>query len=140
MKDPEFIMLRNRVLIGIFISIIFIISICFFIKNKLLVTESDLEKSIKNKEDILILFTEENCSKCKSYEKKLIDLNVNYFILNKNKEKNYKTILYKIETSNDELIPPTLIYVREGKVYSTLVDIKSKKELEKYLNNYRLIN
>ena len=140
MKDPEFIMLRNRVLIGIFISIIFIISICFFIKNKLLVTESDLEKSIKNKEDILILFTEENCSKCKSYEKKLIDLNVNYFILNKNKEKNYKTILYKIETSNDELIPPTLIYVREGKVYSTLVDIKSKKELEKYLKNYRLIN
>ena len=140
MKDPEFIMLRNRVLIGIFISIIFIIPICFFIKNKLLVTESDLEKSIKNKEDILILFTEENCSKCKSYEKKLIDLNVNYFILNKNKEKNYKTILYKIETSNDELIPPTLIYVREGKVYSTLVDIKSKKELEKYLNNYRLIN
>ena len=67
MKDPEFIMLRNRVLIGIFISIIFIIPICFFIKNKLLVTESDLEKSIKNKEDILILFTEENCSKCKSY-------------------------------------------------------------------------
>lgn len=140
MRDPEFIMLRNRVLLGIFISILFIVPICLFIKNKLLVTETNLEKSIKKQEDILILFTEENCSKCKNYEKKLVDLDVNYFILNKSKEKNYKTILYKIETNDDEVIPPTLIYVKEGKVYSTLVDIKSTDELEIYLTKHKLIN
>ena len=140
MRDPEFVMLRNRVLIGIFVSILFIVPICFFIKNKLLVTDSDLEKSIKKQEDILILFTEDKCSKCKSYEKKLIDLNVNYFVLNKSTKKNYKTILYKIETNDDEVIPPTLIYVREGKVYSTLVDIKSDNELEKYLSKHKLID
>ena len=140
MRDPEFVMLRNRVLIGIFVSILFIVPICFFIKNKLLVTDSDLEKSIKKQEDILILFTEDKCSKCKSYEKKLIDLNVNYFVLNKSTKKNYKTILYKIETNDDEVIPPTLIYVREGKVYSTLVDIKSNNELETYLSKHKLID
>lgn len=140
MRDPEFVMLRNRVLIGIFVSILFIVPICFFIKNKLLVTDSDLEKSIKKQEDILILFIEDKCSKCKSYEKKLIDLNVNYFVLNKSTKKNYKTILYKIETNDDEVIPPTLIYVREGKVYSTLVDIKSDNELEKYLSKHKLID
>ena len=139
MRDPEFVMLRNRVLIGIFVSILFIVPICFFIKNKLLVTDSDLEKSIKKQEDILILFIEDKCSKCKSYEKKLIDLNVNYFVLNKSTKKNYKTILYKIETNDDEVIPPTLIYVREGKVYSTLVDIKSNNELETYLSKHKLI-
>ena len=140
MRDPEFVMLRNRVLIGIFVSILFIVPICFFIKNKLLVTDSDLEKSIKKQEDILILFIEDKCSKCKSYEKKLIDLNVNYFVLNKSTKKNYKTILYKIETNDDEVIPPTLIYVREGKVYSTLVDIKSNNELETYLSKHKLID
>ena len=49
MRDPEFIELRNKFFLGIFIFLIFAIPIFFFIKNKLFISDSNITKAINNK-------------------------------------------------------------------------------------------
>ena len=140
MKDEELIMLRNKALIGIVILLLFAIPIFFIINNKILIKKTNVIKSIEKKEDILVLVISENCSKCKKYEKELIKLNVNYFLINKDTEKTYNRILSKLKLGESDVIAPTLLYIKKGKAYSTLVDIKNEKEIDEYIKNYELSN
>ena len=138
MKDEEFIILRNRILIGLLIVIIFAIPTFFVIKNKLLVKETSIIKQINNKENFVILVTKENCTNCKDYEKELKNLNVEYSTLKKDTSESYTKVLDKLSINENDIIPPTIIYVEEGILKSTLVDIKNNNEIKEFVDNYEL--
>ena len=138
MKDEEFIILRNRILIGLLIVIIFAIPTFFVIKNKLLVKETSIIKQINNKENFVILVTKENCTNCKDYEKELKNLNVEYSTLKKDTSESYTKVLDKLSINENDIIPPTIIYVEEGILKSTLVDIKNNNEIKEFVENYEL--
>lgn len=136
MRDEEFIIFRNRILIGLIVVIIISIPVFFIIKNKLFVEESDIIKKINDKEDITILVTKDKCDNCKEYENKLKDLNVEYTLL-KESNKSYEKILKELNV-NYEVVSPTLIYVEDGVLISSLVDIKDNTELTEFIKNYNL--
>lgn len=138
MKDEEFIILRNRILFGLLIVIIFAIPTFFVIKNKLLVKETSIIKQINNKENFVILVTKENCTNCKDYEKELKNLNVEYSTLKKDTSESYTKVLDKLSINENDIIPPTIIYVEEGILKSTLVDIKNNNEIKEFIENYEL--
>lgn len=135
MRDPEFIELRNKFFLGIFIFLIFAIPIFFFIKNKLFISDSNITKAINNKNSMLILVVENKCNECKKNKNTLNDLNVNYYILNKDRERDYGTILKKLNLQEKEIIVPTLIYIREGNTYAYINDIKSENEINSFIEN-----
>ena len=138
MKDEEFIILRNRILFGLLVVIIFAIPTFFVIKNKLLVKETSIIKQINNKENFVILVTKENCTNCKDYEKELKNLNVEYSTLKKDTSESYTKVLDKLSINENDIIPPTIIYVEEGILKSTLVDIKNNNEIKEFVENYEL--
>ena len=137
MRDPEFIELRNRFLIGLGICIVFMVPFFFFLKNKLINTSKVIE-AINRKEDIVLLVTSKDCSNCKIYKKQLTNLGVNYIETNRNKDKYYEEILRKLNVVKTDIIPPTIIYIKEGALYATLVEIKTKEELTIFVENYHL--
>ena len=47
----------------------------------------------------------------------------------------YQRILRKIKISENDIVIPTMIYVEEGNLKSSLVDIKNKNELLSYIEN-----
>ena len=47
----------------------------------------------------------------------------------------YNRILRKIKISENDIVIPSLIYIEEGNLKSSLVDIKGKNELLSYIEN-----
>ena len=137
MNDPEFIMLRNRFLIGILISIIFIVPLFFFFKNKI-IEDDDIIKKIKNKETLMILVVENNCNECKNYQEQLKNNDIAYMKINKSNDTNYELILNELNMSYDEVTSPSIIYVEDKKVVATLTNMKTNDKINNFIINFKL--
>lgn len=137
MNDPEFIMLRNKFLIGILVALIFIIPLFLFFKNKIIDNE-DIIKKIRNKETLIILVVENNCIECKNYQEQLDNNDITYIKVNKEKDKNYELILNELNMSYDDVTSPSIIYVKDKKVVATLTNMKSNEEINNFIINYKL--
>ena len=136
MNDPEFIMLRNRFLIGILVALIFIMPLFFFFKNKIISNE-DIIREIRNKEKIIILVVENNCIECKNYQQKLNNNNEDYMKVDKIKDKDYELILNELNISSDDITTPAIIYVKNKKVVAILTNMKSDEEINNFILNYK---
>lgn len=134
MRDPEFIQLRNRFLMALAIALIFTIPMILFVVNRFNEKPSKVIESINKKENIIVLVTEENCPSCLNNKNILKDNNVPFYELNKDTNKNaYEVTLRKLSMSISDIKPPTLIYIEEGKLSSSLVN-PNEKELKSYLD------
>ena len=138
MKDPEFIELKNRVLLGIGICILLLVPLFLFMHNTLIDDRSYVIKRIDNKDTFLILVTDNNCKYCKYFETKLKDSNIDYNKINIDKDSNYPYLLQKLDISSSEIIPPSIIHIVDGSLFSTLVDIKTEEAINQFIENLNL--
>ena len=138
MNDPEFIDLRNKVLLGIGICLVLFVPFFFFIRNHLIVDESTIIKRINNNDTFIIFVTDKKCKDCKKYKKTLKNNKVDYNIINIDKDKNYKKILKELDIESTEITPPSLIYVNEGQPFATLVKIGDEEGLQTFINNFNI--
>ena len=139
MNDPEFIMLRNRFIIGLVAALVFTIPLTFFFINKLGDKPSKILEGITNQETMLILVTEDDCASCQKVEKILQENEVTYSLLNKNVDSKYSQILKEIDIPESDITPPTIIYLVDGKLNSSLVT-PNKKEVLSYIEYNNLIS
>lgn len=130
--DQDFIALRNRIVLAVLVAIVFTIPLIIFIFNKFGNNSSLIFNSLNKKENLVLLVTKEECKSCEDSENLLKKQKVNYTLLNKDQETNYEKIIRKIGISDDDIIVPTIIYVEEGLLYSSLVT-PTKKELISYI-------
>ncbi len=135
MKDEEFIRLKNNFFKISFFVLLFMIPFTIALVTKFGVNKTELETHIKNKESLLILVTKKKCNRCEETKKELKKENVNYYELNIDKTtiNNYQSILRRIKITESDIIIPTLIYIEDGVLKSSLVDINSKSELLSYI-------
>lgn len=133
MKDPEFIQLRNRFLMALGLALIFTIPMILFIINRFNEKPSEVIEGIKNKENIIVLVTEDNCQACIKNKDILNKNNISFYEINKDNNKTtYELMLRKISMSSSDAPPPTIIYIEEGKLSSSLVN-PNRDELQSYL-------
>lgn len=139
MNDPEFIMLRNRFIIGLIAALVFTIPLTFFFINKLVDKPSKILEEITNQETMLILVTEDDCASCQKVEKVLQENEVAYNRLNKDTDSKYSQILKEIDVTESDITPPTIVYLVDGKLNSSLVTT-TKKEVLLYIEYNNLIS
>lgn len=137
MKDEEFIKLKNNFFKSVFFVLLFIVPFTIALITKFGTNNTNIENKIKNKETMLILITEKKNNKCREIKDILKKQNVNYYEINIDKTtiNDYQRILRKIKISENDIVIPTMIYVEEGNLKSSLVDIKNKNELLSYIEN-----
>lgn len=137
MKDEEFIKLKNNFFKSVFFVLLFIVPFTIALITKFGTNNTNIENKIRNKETMLILITEKKCNKCREIKDILKKQNVNYYEINIDKTtiNDYQRILRKIKISENDIVVPTMIYVEEGNLKSSLVDIKNKNELLSYIEN-----
>ena len=136
MKDPEFIKLKNRFLFGIGICLLFLLPFFFFFLNKFTIKDSIIIQRIKNKETFIVFVSKNNCSQCKNYERKLQEEEIPYLLSNIDKDKDYTKMLEYLNLSKEDLSFPSLIYIEEGVLVSTLVDFR-EEEFFSFISNYK---
>lgn len=137
MKDKEFIKLKKLFFKSAFFILIFMVPFTIALVTKFGYKTTNMEKSIRNKESLLILVTEKECARCKEIKEIMKDKEVPYYELNFDKTtiNDYKRILRKVKISENDIVIPTLIYIQDGNLRSSLVNIKDKNELLSYIEN-----
>ena len=137
MKDKEFIKLKKLFFKSAFFILIFMVPFTIALVTKFGYKTTNMEKSIRNKESLLILITEKDCSRCKDIKELMKDKKVPYYELNFDKTtiNDYARILRKVKISENDIVIPTLIYIQDGNLRSSLVNIKDKNELLSYIEN-----
>lgn len=139
MKDPEFMELKRRFLLGIGIIVLFAIPSFFIIHNKLLTPQSTILEKIQKEESITLLIIQKKCADCKEVQKQLKKAKIDYLSLNQDTDKNYQKILRVLNINPKEIHPPTIVRIQEGKTTSIFQDM-DEEELELYIKNYQLEN
>ena len=106
-------------------------------------TKADISTIIKNKETKIIYVGSSNSKKCKkcndvvNYLKKENIEFVSYDVEDySNKE--YEKMLRTIEINPNDFGYPAVIYIRNGKLYSNVININDLKSVETFIKDYDL--
>lgn len=140
MRDPEFIELRNKFLIGVVVAILFAIPVMIFVYKSFNVKESDVLTNIKKKEDMVIFLSSNTCDLCSGVEDILKEKNVSYLTLNIDKNVDYKEVMRRFHISEKVVEVPGIIKVEDGKMVSNMMRISDKNELNEFLDFHELLN
>ncbi len=136
--EDEIRSLRNKILLGIFIFILFFIPGLAVFMTKFGRVETKIIEKVDKEESFVILFTKTECDYCKETKEILKDNNIKFEEVKTDSERYYGTIIHKLEISRNDIVEPTVMIVEKGKLRSSLVNINNKSELEGYLENYNL--
>ena len=134
MRDPEFISLRNRLLICILIVSIFALTLIFFIYRLSGVGGSSIYNRVLKKESFIIFVKDKDCDKCDAVEDILDEEGIKYYVLDRYKDNNTKIIYQRIKLE-DDINTPCIMNIKKGKVYSYIDSISDKNSLNDYINS-----
>lgn len=137
MKDPEFIQLRNRFLLGVAISLCLAVPlILFFYKSYM--GSSALNK-INKKEDFVLLVTSNDCKECKRVGDILDNKDVKFSKMNVSTTKDSDTVLKKLGITNSREVYPIIVYIKNGKMVANLYVENNEKEVEDFLKFHKIV-
>ena len=138
LNDPEVIELRNRIVLGIVIALIFVVPFTFFFINKLTEKDTKIVKRIKNGESMIILVSNKEVSNEVEIDDILSEVKIKYYKVTDQSNKDYESLLKTINMPSTDIVPPTVIYIKDGNLTASLVDIKNISDLILFLENYGL--
>ena len=133
--DQELENLFKRLFKAIVIIIVFILVVSLAFIKKFNSDESKPLRKIKKEENINVLFRKTKCDNCNEIKKELNNLNINYIEIKTDTEKYYDSILKELSLTEIDIVEPSIVTIKDGSVFSILVDVKNISELEEYLKN-----
>lgn len=133
--DEELISLFKRLGIGTGILLIFSIIVIIFLVKRFSPHSSKVVESVNNKESIYVLIYDNKCTTCKKIKEVLTEEKIDYYEINVDKDGHYKEFLKSISATENEVDVPTLMYIKEGNLDSTIVDIKDEELLRVFISN-----
>lgn len=137
MKDPELVRLERGFIIGVFAAIVFAVPLIIFLMKGSLRT--NIYNDIENKKTFVLLIEKNECDECYYAKKILGDYNVNYKILNKDRNKDYKKIIKKIGVNNDRDYFPIIVDINDGVMKANLFYV-DQNSLVQFIENHKLYN
>ncbi len=137
MDSEEFIELRNRFLFGLLIAGICSFLLIFLLASKLGNYDSKVLKEINRKKTFFVLLTNsKDCSKCDNYLKKIDKLDVVYYNYDLSKENDYTDFLKKIDLSENVVVTPAIIYIKNGEMVANIMDINDDEVFDEFIKRY----
>jgi hypothetical protein len=143
-----FIIKKRYIFITISVLLLFAI-ILVYIKNNTfnnIVIEANfkkIEELIDNKENFIIYYY--NSKSSNRYNKKVKKIlnqkDINYYIYNDKKvtKEEYNNFLNLLGIDEKLFSTPSLIYIRDGNMYSNLININNINSLNRYIEDYDLV-
>ena len=133
--DEELLSLFKRLKIGIVIILIFAVLFVVFIYNKFLPHTPEVINKINNKESLYVLVDNKSCTTCKRIKEILKENNISYYEINIDKDTHYKEFLKSLSITENEVVVPTIIYIENGLLDSTIVEVNDEEILKAFLEN-----
>lgn len=136
MKDPELIAIRNKVLIGLAIFIVFITLIIMIMHRFLGNYSGKVYEDVVNDKTFVFLQISEKCEMCDSVKLVLEEHDIDYQILTMSPKDRHEDVYRVLDIDSDNVVAPSLFYIKKGEVVSYLSDIDNEDELNSFIDNY----
>lgn len=106
-------------------------------------TKADISTILKEGQTKIIYIenTEKGkCSKCSTIKKYLDEKKINYVTYDASKysDKEYKKMLQSIEINPSDFGYPAVVYIKDGKLYSNVINLVDTKTVETFIKDYDL--
>lgn len=133
------------ILVALIILVLCVVAVILFINNKKndMVKNSDIENIIKEGKTAIIYVENSDskkCEKCSDIKKYLNEEKINYEIydVNKNTSKEYKKMLQTLTINPSDFNYPAVIYIKEGRIYSNIINVNDTKIVKQFIKDYDL--
>ena len=133
------------ILVALIILVLCVVAVILFINNKKndMVKNSDIENIIKEGKTAIIYVENSDskkCEKCSYIKKYLNEEKINYEIydVNKNTSKEYKKMLQTLTINPSDFNYPAVIYIKEGRIYSNIINVNDTKIVKQFIKDYDL--
>ena len=133
------------ILVALIILVLCVVAVILFINNKKndMVKNSDIENIIKEGKTAIIYVENSDskkCEKCSDIKKYLNEEKINYEIydINKNTSKEYKKMLQTLTVNPSDFNYPAVIYIKEGRIYSNIINVNDTKIVKQFIKDYDL--
>lgn len=141
MDDLEFNELRNRIVIGVLVAIVFSIPILIFVMKSFHIDTSSVLRKLKKKEDMLIYLKDDSCTKqCDMIENIFEDKKISYFTIDIEHYADYDELLKRLDIHERVVEVPSIIYIENGQMIANMMDIKQEENLNSFIEFYKLDN
>ena len=137
--DEDLKNLFNRLKIGILVILLFGGLFLIILVNKFSVKDSKVIKAINNNETLYVLIDDNSCKECKRIKEIFKENNIYYMELNTDKETQYKVFLKKISSSEHDVEKPTIMYIKDGKMVSSIVKVKTEEQINNFIETNETI-
>lgn len=139
-EDSEVLDLATKVVLTFSLLIIGIFFFTLILSRKNSINPTYLENKIDGKDDFVLLVRDKDCKNCKEITDLLKRREIKYYTLNVDKNRRSDLIIDKLDIPKSDIVEPTLINIKEGKVYSILIDIKKMDDLNGFIEYNNLAN
>lgn len=136
---------KKIVILGLAVFILIVVSVMILINNKSSEKNVSIDEIIKNSET-KILYVENSdkkkCEDCKKIKKYLDRKKINYVLYdaNKHKKEEYEKMLQSISINPSDFNYPAIIYIKDGSLYSNIINIKDEKVIDKFFQDNNISN
>lgn len=139
---------ENKKILGLAIAILIII-LGIFVIVKLLDggfsggKVSTVKETLENK-DTTVIFVENSdskkCKKCKEMKKFMDDQKIDYALYDVKEHNNteYKEMLQSLSINPSDFNYPAVIYVKDGIMYSNIINVDNTDVIEQFIKDYEL--
>ena len=131
--DEDLRNLFKRLGIGIAVLLVFCTLFYFVLLNRFSPHSSKVVEDVNNKKSIYVLIDDNKCSNCKDIKRIIEEEDIPYYEINIDKATYYEDFLSSISATKNEVVLPTLIFVREGNLDSTMVEINDEGLLKEFI-------
>ncbi len=136
MRDPEFIALRNKVLIGLITFIVFLVLIVLVMHRFLGNYNGKVYDDIVKDKTFVFLQVSNDCEMCESVEMVLDEHDIEYEVLTMSLRDRHKDVYQRLGINATTIKAPALFYIKKGEVVSYLSGIDNQNELDGFIKNY----
>ncbi len=140
MEDLELKELARNIGIWLFALIVFGSLFVIILINKFGVKDISINQAIDKEDELVVLVLNTDTKNRNEIKKCLNENNVSYKIVYKNRERYFDDFLLKLDLEEKDIVVPTIIYIKDQKANSILVDIKDIDDLYSFLEYNNLLS
>ncbi len=140
MEDLELKELARYIGIWLFVLIVFGSLFVIILINKFGVKDISINQAIDKEDELVVLVLNTDTKNRNEIKKCLNENNVSYQIVYKNRERYFDDFLLKLDLEEKDIVVPTIIYIKDQKANSILVDIKDIDDLYSFLEYNNLLS
>lgn len=134
---------KNALIIALIMIAILLVVVLKVATDKKQNQTVDIDAIINEKKTTVLFIKNSDskkCKNCQAIEKILKEQKISYqsYDINKVSEEDYKTFLNKLSINQKVFGYPAVIYLKDGKMYSNIINIEDSKIVNQFIKDYDL--